>query len=172
MLSNCGAGQTPDSALGCKIKPVNPKGNNPVYSLAGVMLKLQYFGHLIVLSVSRSVVPNLLRPHGLQPTRLLCPWDFPGKRGCHFLLQGIFPRDWTWVSCTAGGFFTNWAARANSLEKTQIMSKIEGRRRWQRTRWMTSSPQWTWIWANSGRRLSTGKPGVLQPCDSTDTLSG
>ena len=30
------------------------------------------------------------RPHGLQPTRLLCPWDFPGKRtgvGCHCLLQ-------------------------------------------------------------------------------------
>ena len=35
-----------------------------------------------------------LRPHGLQPTRLLHPWDFPGKStgvGCHFLLQGIFP---------------------------------------------------------------------------------
>ena len=35
-----------------------------------------------------------LWPHGLQPTRLLCPWDFPGKNtgvGCHFLLQGIFP---------------------------------------------------------------------------------
>ena len=32
-------------------------------------------------------------PHGLQPTRLLCPWDFPGKHigvSCHFLLQGIF----------------------------------------------------------------------------------
>ena len=30
-----------------------------------------------------------LRPHGLQPTRLLCPWDFPGKStgvGCHHLL--------------------------------------------------------------------------------------
>ena len=43
-------------------------------------------------SVSRSVVPNSLQPHGLQPTRLLCPWDFPGKDtgvGCHFLLQGI-----------------------------------------------------------------------------------
>ena len=29
----------------------------------------------------------------LWPTRLLCPWDFPGKTtgvGCHFLLQGIF----------------------------------------------------------------------------------
>ena len=26
-------------------------------------------------------------------SRLLCPWDFPGKKtrvGCHFLLQGIF----------------------------------------------------------------------------------
>ena len=23
--------------------------------------------------------PTLSRPHGLQPTRLLCPWDFPGK---------------------------------------------------------------------------------------------
>ena len=31
-----------------------------------------------------------LRPHGRQPTRLLCPWDSPGKNtgvGCHFLLQ-------------------------------------------------------------------------------------
>ena len=31
--------------------------------------------------------------HGLQPARLLCPWDFPGKNtgvGSHFLLQGIF----------------------------------------------------------------------------------
>ena len=32
-----------------EIKPVNPKGNNPEYSLLGLMLKLklQYFGHLI-----------------------------------------------------------------------------------------------------------------------------
>ena len=36
---------------------------------------------------------NSLQPHGLCPTRLLCPWDSPGKNtgvGCHFLLQGIF----------------------------------------------------------------------------------
>ena len=35
-----------------------------------------------------------LWPHGLQPARLLCPWDFPGRNtgvGCHFLLWGIFP---------------------------------------------------------------------------------
>ena len=32
-------------------------------------------------------------PHGLQPTRLLCPWDFPGKStrvGCHCLLWICF----------------------------------------------------------------------------------
>ena len=28
---------------------------------------------------SRSVVSNPQRPHGLQPSRLLHPWDFPGK---------------------------------------------------------------------------------------------
>ena len=39
---------------------------------------------------SRSVVSDSSRPHGLQPTMLLCPWDFPGKStgvGCHCLLR-------------------------------------------------------------------------------------
>ena len=39
---------------------------------------------------SLSVVSDSQRPHGLQPTRLLRPWDFPGKStrvGCHFLLN-------------------------------------------------------------------------------------
>ena len=38
---------------------------------------------------SHSVVPDSSQPHGLQPTRLLCPWDFLGKStgvGCHCLL--------------------------------------------------------------------------------------
>ena len=37
---------------------------------------------------------NSLQRYGLQPTRLLCPWDSPGKNtrvGCHALIQGIFP---------------------------------------------------------------------------------
>ena len=37
----------------------------------------------------KSVVSDSQRPHGLQPTRLLGPWDFPGKStgvGCHCLL--------------------------------------------------------------------------------------
>ena len=46
---------------------------------------------VVVQSLSRVL---LLQPHGLQPTRLLCPWDFPGKNigvDCRFLLQEIFP---------------------------------------------------------------------------------
>ena len=42
---------------------------------------------------SHSVVSNSLRPHGLEPTRLLYPWNFLGMStgvGCYFLLQGIF----------------------------------------------------------------------------------
>ena len=41
---------------------------------------------------SRSVVSNSSRPHELQSTRLLHPWDFPGKStgvGCHRLLRYI-----------------------------------------------------------------------------------
>ena len=46
-----------------------------------------------VLCPVASVVSNSLWLHGLQPTRLLCPWDSPGTNtavGCHALLQGIF----------------------------------------------------------------------------------
>ena len=43
-------------------------------------------------SESRWFVFSSLPSHGLQPTRLLCPWDSPGKNtgvGCRFLLQEI-----------------------------------------------------------------------------------
>ena len=40
--------KTLENPWGCKeIKPVSPKGNQPWYSLEGLMLKLQEFGHLI-----------------------------------------------------------------------------------------------------------------------------
>ena len=47
-----------------------------------------------VESIIHSIVSDSLQPHGLQPARLLCPWNSPGQNtgeGCHFLLQGIFP---------------------------------------------------------------------------------
>ena len=49
--------------------------------------------HLLLL-VAQSC-PTLCDPMDCrQPTRLICPGDYPGKNtavGCHFLLQGIFP---------------------------------------------------------------------------------
>ena len=42
---------------------------------------------------SHSVMSDSSRPHGLQPTKLLHPWDFSGKRtgvGCH---------SYKWVKC-------------------------------------------------------------------------
>ena len=45
------------------------------------------------VSDSRSVMSNSLRPHGLEPTRVLFPWDSLGKNtgvGSHSLLLGIF----------------------------------------------------------------------------------
>ena len=57
-----------------------------VYSNGCYLLHVHY-------SVSCSVVSDSLWPHELQPARLLCPWDLPGKNtgvGCHSLLQGIF----------------------------------------------------------------------------------
>ena len=57
---------------------------------------------------SRSVMSNSLRPHGLQPTRLLRPWNFPSKStgvGCHCLNINkyyINGRWWQWqLHCNA-----------------------------------------------------------------------
>ena len=51
---------------------------------------------MIILEFVAAVVQVLSRVQlfGLEPARLLCPWDFPGKNtgvSCHALLQGIFP---------------------------------------------------------------------------------
>ena len=59
--------------------------------------------------------------------------------------------------------------RTDSLEKTLILGKIEGRRRrgQQRMKWWMASPtRWTWVWASSGSWWRTGKPGMLQSMGS------
>ena len=54
--------------------------------------------------------------------------------------------------------------RANSLVKTLMLGKIEGRRRGQQRMrcWMASPTQWTWVWSSSRSWWWTGKPYVLQ----------
>ena len=55
------------------------------------ILNITYFlCEMLIAAKSLQSVSDSVRPHGLQPTRLLRPWDSPGKNtgvGCHFLLQ-------------------------------------------------------------------------------------
>ena len=66
-------------------------------------------------------------------------------------------------------YFGHLRWRADSLENTLMLGKIEGRRRrgWQRMRCLIASlTQWTWIWVRSGRQWRTEEPGVLQSMGS------
>ena len=62
-------------------------------------------------------------------------------------------------------YFVHLMWRTDSLEKTLMLGKIEGRRRrgWQRMRCLDGiTTQRTWVWVNSGYWQLTGRPGVLQ----------
>ena len=78
-----------------------------------------------------SVVAGALRPHGLQPARLLCPWDSPGQNtgvGCHALLHGIFlTQGQTEASCTAGRFFTTELPGKPLIQGPTLTPDIEQR---------------------------------------------
>ena len=76
------------------------KGRTPIRSV--LVIRLSQLGYKALGSLWEahpvcvprcSVVSSSLWPHGLKPTRLLCPWNFPGKNtgvaSCS-LLQGIF----------------------------------------------------------------------------------
>ena len=62
-------------------------------------------------------------------------------------------------------YFDHLMQRTDSLEKTLMLGKIEGRRRRgrQRMRWLYGiTDSMDWVWVSSESRWWTGKPGVLQ----------
>ena len=64
-------------------------------------------------------------------------------------------------------YFDHLMWRTDSLKKTLMLEKFQGRRRrgWQRMRWLdgiTDSNSPAWVWANSGKWWRTVKPGVMQ----------
>ena len=66
-------------------------------------------------SISHSFVFDFLETHGLQPTKLFCPWNSVGKNtgmGCHSLLKGIIPNQGLNPSLLHWRqIFTIWATR-------------------------------------------------------------
>ena len=96
---------------------------------------------------------------------LRVPWT--ARRSNQFILKKISP------GCSLEGlmlklklqYFGHLMQRADSLEKTLMLGKIEGRRRRGRQRmrcWMASPTQWTWVWVESRVWWWTGRPGVLR----------
>ena len=66
-------------------------------------------------------------------------------------------------------YFGHMMQRTNSVEKTLMLGKTEGRRgrRWSRwDGWIASCTRWTWVWASSRSWWWTGCPGVLQSMGS------
>ena len=81
-----------DSSFGLSAAPwINASDNKLGMTKTGFLFfsSSQYSVFLFLL-LSHSVTSNSLQPWGLQPARLLCPWDAPGKNtgvSCHFLLH-------------------------------------------------------------------------------------
>ena len=62
-------------------------------------------------------------------------------------------------------YFGHLMRRTDSLKKTLMLGKIEGRRRrgWQRMRWLDASPaRWAWIWASPRWWCSRQEPTMRQ----------
>ena len=80
---------------------------------------------------SHSVMSDSWRPHGLQPFRLLHPWDFPGKStgvGCHCLLHFIHDEGYNIPLAEL-----SLSSRLSIEPISFTLLKIPRRRKWQPT---------------------------------------
>ena len=96
---------------------------------------------------------------------LRVPWTT--RRSNQSILKEISPEYWLegLMLKLKLQYFGHLMWKTDSLEKTLMLGKTEGRRRRgrQRMRWLEASPtQWTWVWAISRSWWWTGRPGVLQ----------
>ena len=69
-----------------------------------------------------SVVFDSVWPHRLQPTKLPCPWDFPGKNtgmGCHFLLQCMKGK-------SESEFAESWPTLSDPMDRSLPGSSADG----------------------------------------------
>ena len=70
-----------------------------------------------------------VQPHGLQPTRLLHPWDSPGKNtgvGCHFLLQYMKVKSESEVDQSCPTLATPWTAAYQAPPSMDFPGKNTG----------------------------------------------
>ena len=105
---------------------------------------------------------TLCDPMDLCPARLLCPWDFlarilewvaiPFSKGSSWL------RDWTWVSCITGRFFTIWAKKeAHYRPRTSTIQKTG---KWWDLCWSCLDPSWP-IKGSQGKCFKSYKQTIV-----------
>ena len=94
MLGNIDIDQIPLGIRECCF--ISPQNIIPPWTLCQESLLFKFWsywgGNSVCVCLVASVMSNSVRPYELYLTRLLCPWDSPGKNsgvGCHALLQGI-----------------------------------------------------------------------------------
>ena len=92
---------------------------------------------------------SLLQSHILQPARLLCPWDFPGKntgKGWHFPLQGRETRHRTQIFYIAGVLFTaETLGKPIYFPRWNLIFKSEFYFKWDYTISFLELLAWIWI---------------------------
>ena len=98
---------------------------------------------------------------------LRVPWT--ARRSNQYILKEISPEYSLERLMLKLQYFGHLMRRADSLEKTLMLGKIEERgegddRGWDG--WMVSPTQWTWVWVSSWSWWWTGKPGMLQSMGS------
>ena len=95
------------------------KWNKPVTKMIIPLLYTPTYVYCIIPLMKRSesvsdlVVSNSLWPHGLWPTRLLCPWRFPGKNigvaAISYSWASSWPGDQMFISCISQQILYPWA---------------------------------------------------------------
>ena len=104
-----------------------------------------------------------LRPHGLQPTRLLHPWDFPGKNtgvGCHFLLQKIFPTQGLNPGLPPCGKMLYRLSHQGTEDKSKIQTQAKSLPQRKRLERRLRGRQRAAIMAATDRELEAGTPWI------------
>ena len=103
------------------------------------------------------------RPHGLPPTRLLHPWDFPGKStgvGCHCLLHGEYVTGTAQRTLSPKGIVLE-----SSEEWLGCRNKLESRS------WLVPSVALPIVPLHGLASGSSPCRAVLAPCQSKETAS-
>ena len=120
----------------------------------------------VCVCVSCSDVSDSLRPHGQQPSRLLCPWNFPGKNtgvGSHFLSRGSsWPSDQPGspaglllaVAAAAAALLQSCPTLCYPIDSSPPGSLVPGILQARTLEWVAISFSSTWKWKVKVKSLS------------------